>query len=148
MRRFIASGLLTVLAVATTAACSSDEKSSSTPSTTRPAALKVPTDFPRDEVPLPTAGNIDAVGTDSSDGKQFFTITYVVPGEELSTALAGFTDALRTNGFEVTPTPEAETAGEFSAQGPKWVVVVRAAAAGTGGGDGSYTLQVQRRPGS
>jgi hypothetical protein len=131
------------------AACSSDEMSTSEPSTsTRPAAVKVPADFPRDDVPLPTVGTIDAVGSDSSDGKQFFTITYVVPGQDLNAALASFTDALRTKGFDVTPASGTQTASGFTAAGKKWDVTVQSAVAGTDGGDGGYTLQVRPHPSS
>ena len=156
MRRFIASGLLTALALATVVGCSSSSDDSRSTSTTKPPApVNVPADFPRTSVPLPKSGTIDAVGTDSSDGKQFFTVTYVVPAKDLSTALADYTQALQGAGYQVTPTTGTGTdsgTGEpknsgFTAQGSKWDVVVGTAGAGSQAGDGSFTLQVRRNQG-
>ena len=74
--------------------CSSDGNDKTSLDHEAAGARDGPGRLPRAEVPLPKTGTIDAIGTDSSDGKQFFTITYVVGAKDLSTTLADYTEAL------------------------------------------------------
>jgi hypothetical protein len=105
---------------------------------------ELPDDFPEDDVPLPDGGSVRAAISTERDGKQFFSITYAIDGDDLASAADDYSSKLEDDGYEIEGQTNVSGSGgsftSFTAVGPLWDVSVF-----TGGGDESeaaFSIQV------
>jgi hypothetical protein len=104
---------------------------------------EVPDNFP-DDVPLPEGGKVGLAAEGERDGKQYFSITYVVSEDDVDDAFSSYADALEDAGFDLGDRSSySGGGGEFSsiqATSDDWEVVAVKVAGGND--DGGISIQV------
>jgi hypothetical protein len=104
---------------------------------------KIPASFPRDDVPLPEGGALEAVVTGTQGKGRYYSLTYSVNGKDLATAARAYKDRLTDAGYRIEASSSAGAAAAsfsaFTARGEAWDVIVYG---GGSGADGALSLQV------
>lgn len=156
-RRPLALVFAGLLGAGVLAACSGGGSDGSTSSTTtKPGSTlplsgdngvtigdaKIPASFPRDDVPLPEGGTLEAV-VSGKQGKGYYSLTYSVNGKDLAAAARDYKQRLTDAGFRIEASSSAGAAAAtfsaFTARGERWDVIVYGGGAGS---DGALSLQV------
>jgi hypothetical protein len=106
---------------------------------------ELPDDFPEDDVPLPDGGSVRAAISGEQSGKQTFSLTYAIDGDDVSSAADDYRSKLENAGFEIERSTQVGSGdagfNSFQAVGTDWDVYVFSAG-GTGGDQGAFSIQV------
>jgi hypothetical protein len=150
-RRLVALIFAGLLGAGALTACSggSDDSGSSTTSTKTGSTVpgvgegdgvkigdtKIPSSFPRDDVPLPEGATLKAVVSGKQGKRRYYSLTYSVNGKDLGTAAGAYKARLGDAGYRIETSSSVggadATFSAFTARGKHWDVIVYGGGAGS-----------------